>query len=263
MPEQDPKVRIHNFNEVPFGYTEELAMKEASRCMQCKKPACRTGCPVGVDIPAFISLIAEGKFIEAAWKLKEDSALPAVCGRVCPQEEQCEKFCIVGKKGEPVAVGRLERFAADYERNSGKLKIPEVAPKSGKKVAIVGAGPAGLTVAGDLIKLGYDVTVYEALHKPGGVLVYGIPEFRLPKSIVEAEVDYLTKLGVKIVTNAVIGRLQTIDDLFAEGYNAVFLGVGAGSPCLWVSWRKSQWHIFSKRISNSFESDEGLSLPRI
>jgi len=230
MPEQDPKERIHNYSEVPFGYSEETAMKEASRCLQCKKPGCRTGCPVGVDIPAFIKLIAEGKFVEAAWKLKEDSALPAVCGRVCPQEDQCEKLCIVGKKGEPVAVGRLERFAADYERNSGQIKIPELAPKNGKKVAVVGAGPSGLTVAGDLIKLGYEVTIYEALHKPGGVLVYGIPEFRLPKSIVEAEVNYLEKLGVKIVANAVIGRLQTIDDLFEEGYNAVFLGVGAGAP---------------------------------
>jgi len=230
MPEQDPKVRIHNYNEVPFGYSEETAMKEASRCLQCKKPGCRGGCPVGVDIPAFVGLIAEGKFIEAAWKLKEDSALPAVCGRVCPQEDQCEKFCIVGKKGEPVAVGRLERFAADYERNSGQVKIPELATKNGKKVAVVGAGPSGLTVAGDLIKLGYDVTIYEALHKPGGVLVYGIPEFRLPKAIVEAEVNYLEKLGVKIVCNAVIGRLQTIDDLFEEGYDAVFLGVGAGAP---------------------------------
>jgi len=230
MPEQDPKVRIHNYNEVPIGYSEETAMKEASRCIQCKKPGCRTGCPVGVDIPAFIKLIAEGKFIEAAWKLKEDSALPAVCGRVCPQEDQCEKLCILGKKDEPVAVGRLERFAADYERNSGQVKIPELAPKNGKKVAVVGAGPAGLTVAGDLIKWGYDVTIYEALHKPGGVLVYGIPEFRLPKSIVEAEVNYLEKLGVKVVCNAVIGRLETIDDLFAEGYNAVFLGVGAGAP---------------------------------
>jgi len=230
MPEQDPKVRVHNYNEVPIGFSEETAMKEASRCLQCKKPGCRTGCPVGVDIPAFISLIGEGKFIEAAWKLKEDSALPAVCGRVCPQEEQCEKLCIVGKKGEPVAVGRLERFAADYERNCGEIKIPELAPKNGKKVAVVGAGPSGLTVAGDLIKLGYEVTIYEALHKPGGVLVYGIPEFRLPKSIVEAEVNYLQKLGVKIETNAVIGRLKTIDDLFAEGFDAVFLGVGAGAP---------------------------------
>lgn len=230
MPEQDPKVRIHNYSEVPIGYSEETAMKEASRCIQCKKPGCRTGCPVGVDIPAFIKLIAEGKFIEAAWKLKEDSALPAVCGRVCPQEDQCEKLCILGKKDEPVAVGRLERFAADYERNSGQVKIPELATKNGKKVAVVGAGPAGLTVAGDLIKWGYDVTIYEALHKPGGVLVYGIPEFRLPKSIVEAEVNYLEKLGVKVVCNAVIGRLETIDELFAEGYDAVFLGVGAGAP---------------------------------
>jgi len=230
MPEQDPKVRIHNYNEVPIGYSEETAMKEASRCIQCKKPGCRTGCPVGVDIPAFVKLIAEGKFIEAAWKLKEDSALPAVCGRVCPQESQCEKFCILGKKDEPVAIGRLERFAADYERNSGQVKIPEVAAKNGKKVAVVGGGPAGLTVAGDLIKLGYEVTIYEALHKPGGVLVYGIPEFRLPKSIVEAEINYLEKLGVKVVCNAVIGRLETIDELFAEGYDAVFLGVGAGAP---------------------------------
>jgi len=181
MPEQDPKVRIHNYNEVPIGYSEETAMKEAERCIQCKKPGCRTGCPVGVDIPAFVKLIAEGKFIEAAWKLKEDSALPAVCGRVCPQESQCEKFCILGKKDEPVAIGRLERFAADFERNSGQVKIPEITAKNGKKVAVVGAGPAGLTVAGDLIKLGYEVTIYEALHKPGGVLVYGIPEFRLQK----------------------------------------------------------------------------------
>ncbi|OPY15844.1 MAG: Glutamate synthase (NADPH) small chain [Syntrophus sp. PtaU1.Bin005] len=230
MPEQDPKVRIHNYNEVPIGYSEETAMKEAERCIQCKKPGCRTGCPVGVDIPAFVKLIAEGKFIEAAWKLKEDSALPAVCGRVCPQESQCEKFCILGKKDEPVAIGRLERFAADFERNSGQVKIPEITAKNGKKVAVVGAGPAGLTVAGDLIKLGYEVTIYEALHKPGGVLVYGIPEFRLPKSIVEAEINYLEKLGVKVVCNAVIGRLETIDELFAEGYDAVFLGVGAGAP---------------------------------
>jgi len=230
MPEQDPKVRIHNYNEVPIGYSEETAMKEAERCIQCKKPGCRTGCPVGVDIPAFVKLIAEGKFIEAAWKLKEDSALPAVCGRVCPQESQCEKFCILGKKDEPVAIGRLERFAADFERNSGQVKIPDITAKNGKKVAVVGAGPAGLTVAGDLIKLGYEVTIYEALHKPGGVLVYGIPEFRLPKSIVEAEINYLEKLGVKVVCNAVIGRLETIDELFAEGYDAVFLGVGAGAP---------------------------------
>jgi len=185
---------------------------------------------VDVDIPGFIKLIAEGKFIEAAWKLKETNALPAVCGRVCPQEDQCEKVCILGKKGDPVAVGRLERFAADYERATGKIEIPKVAAPTGKKIAIVGAGPAGLTIAGDLVKVGHDVTVFEALHKAGGVLIYGIPEFRLPKAIVDAEVDYLEKLGVKIVFNAAIGRLKTVDDLFAEGFHAVFLGVGAGAP---------------------------------
>ena len=230
MPEQDPKVRVKNFNEVPTGYTEETAIAEAKRCIQCKKPGCIAGCPVDVDIPGFIALIAAGKFIEAALKLKETNALPAVCGRVCPQEDQCEKVCILGKKGEPVAIGRLERFAADAERQSGKISIPAPAKPNGKKVAIVGAGPSGLTIAGDLIKLGYDVTIFEALHKAGGVLVYGIPEFRLPKAIVEAEVDYLRKLGVKIETNAVIGRLKTVDELFAEGFDAVYLGVGAGAP---------------------------------
>jgi glutamate synthase (NADPH/NADH) small chain len=230
MLEQDPKARIGNFDEVPRGYSEEVAMLEAKRCIQCKKPGCVPGCPVDVDIPSFIKLIAEGKFIEAAWKLKETNALPAVCGRVCPQEDQCEKVCILGKKGDPVAVGRLERFAADYERATGKIDIPKVAAPTGKKIAIVGAGPAGLTIAGDLVKIGHDVTVFEALHKAGGVLIYGIPEFRLPKAIVDAEVDYLEKLGVKIVFNAAIGRLKTVDDLFAEGFHAVFLGVGAGAP---------------------------------
>ena len=230
MPEQDPKIRIRNFNEVPTGYTEELAIAEAKRCIQCKKPGCIAGCPVDVNIPGFIALIAEGKFIEAALKLKETNALPAVCGRVCPQEDQCEKLCILGKKGEPVAVGRLERFAADTERQSGKIAIPPKPQSNGKRVAVVGAGPSGLTIAGDLVKLGYDVTIFEALHKAGGVLVYGIPEFRLPKAIVEAEVDYLTKLGAKIETNAVIGRLKTVDELFAEGFHAVYLGVGAGAP---------------------------------
>jgi len=230
MPEQDPKVRVHNFNEVPTGYTDELAIAEAKRCIQCKKPGCIAGCPVDVDIPGFIALIAEGKFIEAALKLKETNALPAVCGRVCPQEDQCEKVCILGKKGEPVAVGRLERFAADTERQSGNISIPAPAKPNGKRVAVVGAGPSGLTIAGDLVKLGYDVTIFEALHKAGGVLVYGIPEFRLPKAIVEAEVDYLKKLGAKIETNAVIGRLKTVDELFAEGFDAVYLGVGAGAP---------------------------------
>ena len=230
MPEQDPKKRIQNFNEVPIGYSKELALAEASRCIQCKKPSCVEGCPVDVAIPDFIKLIAEGQFIEAAWKLKETNALPAVCGRVCPQEDQCEKLCILGKKGDPVAVGRLERFAADFERESGNIMIPKVAPPTGKKVAIVGAGPAGLTIAGDLVKMGHDVTIFEALHKSGGVLIYGIPEFRLPKAIVDAEVNYLEKLGAKIVVNAAIGRLKTVDDLFAEGFHAVFLGVGAGAP---------------------------------
>lgn len=230
MPEQDPKKRVTNFDEVPYGYTAETAMTEAKRCIQCKKPACVGGCPVDVKIPEFIKLIAEGKFLEAAWKLKETNALPAVCGRVCPQEDQCEKVCILGKKDDPVAVGRLERFAADFERAAGNIQIPEKAPSTGKKIAVVGAGPAGLTIAGDLVKMGHDVTIYEALHKSGGVLIYGIPEFRLPKAIVDAEVDYLEKLGVKIITNAAIGRLKTVDDLFDEGFHAVFLGVGAGAP---------------------------------
>ena len=230
MPEQDPKKRIQNFEEVPFGYNEETAIIEAKRCIQCKKPACIAGCPVDVKIPEFIKEIAEGNFIESAKVLKETNSLPAVCGRVCPQEDQCEKTCILGKKGEPVAIGRLERFAADYERNSGKVSVPAVAKSNGKKVAIAGAGPAGLTIAGDLVKLGYDVTIFEALHKSGGVLVYGIPEFRLPKAIVKAEVDGLRNLGVKIETNYVIGRTKTIDELFEEGFKAVFIGVGAGAP---------------------------------
>jgi glutamate synthase (NADPH) small chain len=230
MPEQEPRKRIRNFEEVPFGYSAETAITEAKRCIQCKKPGCIAGCPVDVKIPEFIKEIAEGRFIEAAWKLKETNGLPAVCGRVCPQEDQCEKFCILGKKGEPVAIGRLERFAADFERNSGNIEIPPAVQPNGKKVAIAGAGPSGLTIAGDLVKLGYDVTIFEALHKAGGVLVYGIPEFRLPKAIVEAEVEYLRKLGVKIETNFVIGRTKTIDELFAEGFHALFIGVGAGAP---------------------------------
>ena len=230
MPEQDPGERIRNFEEVPRGYAPETAILEAKRCIQCKKPGCVEGCPVDVKIPEFIRQIAEGDFPGAARTLKKTNSLPAVCGRVCPQEDQCEKTCILGKKGEPVAIGRLERFAADYERNSGAVAIPEIAPPNGKKVAVVGAGPSGLTIAGDLVKLGYDITVFEALHKAGGVLVYGIPEFRLPKAIVEAEVDYLRKLGVKIVVNAVVGRLKTIDELFAAGFDAVYVAVGAGAP---------------------------------
>jgi len=229
MPEQEPKVRARNFDEVPFGYTPELAQLEASRCLQCKKPKCIEGCPVEVEIPAFVKLISEGDFAGAARKLKLRNSLPAVCGRVCPQEDQCEKVCIVGKKDQPVAVGRLERFAADWERTKGEVTIPEKAPATGKKVAVVGSGPAGLTLAGDLILKGHEATIFEALHKTGGVLIYGIPEFRLPKEIVQAEVNYLEKLGVKVECNCVIGRLETIDELLKE-YDAVFLGLGAGLP---------------------------------
>jgi glutamate synthase (NADPH/NADH) small chain len=231
MPEQDPGIRARNFNEVPFGYTPEMAQQEAERCLQCKKPACRKGCPVQVYIPDFLAQICEGNFQRAAEILKETNSLPAVCGRVCPQESQCESFCVVGKKDEPVAVGRLERFAADWEREQGEVKIPEIPPKTGKRVAVVGAGPAGLTVAGDLILKGHEVTVFEALHKPGGVLVYGIPEFRLPKDIVEAEVDYLLKLGVKLETNTVIGKSRALEELMnGGGFDAVFVGSGAGLP---------------------------------
>ncbi len=230
MPEQDPNVRRANFEEVPFGYSEETAVLEASRCLQCKKPACVEGCPVDVNIPGFIKLIVEKDFVGAARRIKETNSLPAVCGRVCPQEAQCESRCILGKKGESVAVGRLERFAADYERNAGAVQIPEMAPPTGKRVAVVGSGPAGLTIAGDLIKLGHSVTMFEGLHKAGGVLIYGIPEFRLPKVIVDAEIDYLQKMGVELVLNSVIGRGKTVDDLLSEGYDAVFLGVGAGAP---------------------------------
>ncbi len=230
MPEQDPRRRRHNYEEVPYGYTDELAKTEASRCLKCKKPLCVTGCPVNIRIPDFIKLIDEGKFIEAAWKLKEQNTLPAVTGRVCPQESQCEAKCILGKKGEPVAIGRLERFAADFERRAGKPKLPELPPPSGKRVAIIGAGPAGLTVAGDLVKLGHKITVFEALQEPGGVLVYGIPEFRLPKEIVKYEVDYLRKLGVEVLTDFVVGKARTVEELFKGGYDAVFVGTGAGLP---------------------------------
>jgi glutamate synthase (NADPH/NADH) small chain len=230
MPEQKPEERVNNFLEVPFGYDPETARLEAERCLQCKAKPCVEGCPVAVDIPGFIGLAAEGKFLEAARKIKETNSLPAVCGRVCPQEEQCEARCVRGKKGESVAIGRLERFAADYERASGEVTIPEIPSATGKRIAVVGSGPSGLTVAGDLAKLGHAVTVFEALHKPGGVLVYGIPEFRLPKAIVQAEVDYLKKLGVKFEVNSVIGRIDTIDELLTEGYDAVYVATGAGAP---------------------------------
>jgi len=232
MVEQDPKERIGNFNEVPFGFTPETAQLEASRCIQCKKPKCVDGCPVLIDIPAFLKLVAEGKFTEAARKIKETNTLPAICGRVCPQEEQCEVLCVLGAKGkdDPVSIGNLERFVADWEREHEGFIVPEMAPRTGKKVAVVGSGPAGLTAAGDLIMLGHDVTIYEALHKPGGVLVYGIPEFRLPKAIVNAEVDYLKKLGVKVEYNQIIGKTITMYELFDMGYDAIFVGSGAGAP---------------------------------
>lgn len=230
MPEQEPDIRNKNFQEVNLGFTEELARMEALRCIQCPKPTCITGCPVGINIRDFVSLVAEGDYLGAAAKIKEDNALPAVCGRVCPQEEQCESVCVVGKKNEPVAIGRLERFVADYEREHVGIRTPEVKPKTGKRVAVIGSGPAGLSCAGDLIQMGHDVTVFEALHELGGVLVYGIPEFRLPKEIVKAEVEGLRKLGVDFQTNAVIGFTDTIDELLSNGYNAAFIAVGAGLP---------------------------------
>jgi glutamate synthase (NADPH/NADH) small chain len=231
MQEQDPKVRVKNFSEVPLGYTEAEAVAEAKRCLQCKKPLCVEGCPVNVKIPEFIKLVAEGKFLEAARKIKETNALPAICGRVCPQETQCEIKCILGKKGLPVAVGNLERFVADYEMAHGKFVMPAMKPKNGKKVGIVGSGPAGLTTAGELVKEGFDVVIFEAFHEPGGVLVYGIPEFRLPKEIVRKEINYLEKLGIKLERNFIVGKTATIDGLMKEeGFDAIFVGSGAGLP---------------------------------
>lgn len=231
MPEQDPHVRARNFGSVTLGYTDEQALTEASRCIQCKKPFCIQGCPVSINIPGFIKAVKEKDYAKAAQVIKETNLLPAVCGRVCPQEEQCEQKCILGKKQEPVAIGRLERFVADYEAAHGEAPLPGLPQKTGKKIAVVGAGPGGLTVAGDLIRKGHDVTVFEALHKAGGVLVYGIPEFRLPKAIVEREVDYLKKLGVVFKMDHVIGKIRTIDQLMKEdGFDAVFIGSGAGLP---------------------------------
>lgn len=229
MPKQDPKVRVKNFNEVALGYAEEQALAEANRCLQCKNAPCVKGCPVEIDIPAFIKLLREGKFEESIRKIKEKNSLPAICGRVCPQEEQCQKNCTLGKVGDPVSIGRLERFVADWERQRG-FNVPDKPPSTGKKVAVIGAGPAGLTVAADLAKLGHEVVIFEALHLPGGVLIYGIPEFRLPKTIVQAEVDYIKKLGVKIRTNHLIGRTYTIPELLKRGFDAVFIGTGAGLP---------------------------------
>lgn len=230
MPEQDPRRRRTNFEEVPRGYTEETAMLEASRCIQCKKPGCVAGCPVNINIPAFIKKIAEGKFVDALLKLKEQTALPAVCGRVCPQESQCEAGCILGKKGDPVAIGRLERFAADYARKHGGVPDPIKAAATGKRVAVVGAGPAGITVAGEMARWGHEVVMFEALHLAGGVLMYGIPQFRLPKEIVQYEINGLKRLGVTIHTDHVIGKTETIDQLMDQGFDAVFIATGAGLP---------------------------------
>jgi len=231
MPEQDPTIRARNFEEVNLGLTKEQAILDAQRCLQCKKPTCMDGCPVEVDIIGFLELVVKEDFLGAAKKIKEDNVLPAVCGRVCPQETQCEALCVVGKRFEPVSIGRLERFVADYEIFEGVTPDKSSTPKKGKKVAIVGSGPAGLSCAGDLINMGYDVTVFEALHELGGVLVYGIPEFRLPKDIVRKEVDNMRKMGVEFKTNVVIGATYTIDELMQEeGYSAVFVAVGAGLP---------------------------------
>ena len=229
VPKQAPEVRRHNFNEVSLGYNEEQVLIEASRCLQCPKPKCVSGCPVEIEIPTFIKLLREKKFDDAIKKIKEKNCLPAVCGRVCPQEEQCQKACILEKTGNPVSIGRLERFLADWERASG-IACLDKAPPTGKRVAVVGAGPAGLTAAADLVKLGHDVVLFEALHYPGGVLMYGIPEFRLPKSIVQSEAEYVKKLGVDIRANCVVGRTFTIPELLKSGYDAVFIGTGAGLP---------------------------------
>ena len=230
MPEQDPVVRAGNFDEVALGYDAETAMKEAQRCLDCKNAPCRSGCPVAVKIPRFLEKVRDGDFDAAYDIITSTNSLPAVCGRVCPQEKQCESKCVRGIKGESVGIGRLERFVADWHMAKENLPDPAAPASNGHRVAVIGSGPAGLTCAGDLRKLGYDVTIYEAFHKSGGVLVYGIPQFRLPKEIVAAEIANLQKMGVKIVNNAIIGKSITVDELFADGYEAVFIGSGAGLP---------------------------------
>jgi glutamate synthase (NADPH/NADH) small chain len=229
MPKQEPFERVRNFDEVALGYTPELAVEEASRCLACKKPGCVEGCPVNIDIPAFVGSVAEGDFAAGVRTIKETNALPAVCGRVCPQEEQCERNCVLGKKGDPVAIGRLERFVADWEAQEGAGEAPPLPPLNRLRVAVVGSGPAGMTVAAGLAPLGYEVTVFEALHEAGGVLTYGIPEFRLPKAIVRREVAYVRSLGVDLRLDYVVGKTRTVDRLL-ESFDAVFVGAGAGLP---------------------------------
>lgn len=231
MPEAEPEVRAHNFEEVNLGFDPAAAEIESLRCLACAKPVCTSSCPVGVDVKEFLARILEKDYLGAAAVIRRDNALPAITGRVCPQEDQCEGDCLIGKKGEPVAIGHLERFVADYERMTGQIGIPENAPATGKKVAIVGSGPAGLSAAGDLVQQGHQVRVFEALHELGGVLVYGIPEFRLPKEIVRQEVDVLRQRGVEFETNVIVGKTVTVDELLGEeGYDAVFVASGAGLP---------------------------------
>ncbi len=250
IPVQNPSIRRTNFEEVALGYSIEQALLEASRCLQCAKPRCVTGCPVGVPIPGFIKAIHENDFARAIEIIKAANLLPAVCGRVCPQESQCEKHCTLSEKFEAVAIGRLERFAADWERLRGSDKMPDYAPATGKKVAIIGSGPSGLTCAYDLAKLGHHVTIYEALHEAGGVLVYGIPEFRLPKAIVKREVELLKRMGVTIITNAVIGKIMTIDEIMLE-FDACFLGTGAGLPRF--------MHIPGENLNGVYSANEFLT----
>ncbi|HDZ62080.1 MAG TPA: NADPH-dependent glutamate synthase [Nitrospirae bacterium] len=230
MRHRKPEIRAKNFKEVALGLTEKQAIKEAELCLQCKKPRCVEGCPVEIDIPKFISFVKEKDYLGGLKEIRKYNNLPSICGRVCPQENQCQGKCIKGKKGKAVSIGELERFVSDYEMVLGKTELPVIERPNGHKVAVIGSGPAGLTVAGDLAKLGYDITVFEALHEPGGVLLYGIPEFRLPKKIIQREIDYVKRLGVKIMVNQVIGRTQTVNELKKDGFEAIFIGVGAGSP---------------------------------